>query len=230
MDDDPFNWDVDRVVQELCSPDRTWIGVLSPELPPIQQLEARLREQGADGHTILNYPDEPELCDRLDIKTLKQKGTFRHAPCQLRQQSQMYNDYLNDYPASESKPAPHAQNIGLPTCGPFPSVPVPTLTATATIMAAAPLDVAGPSTARRNSRRVAPTPLSSRVNIRQAVNPGVMSQFGLIHAEPTEVEHVSHDESEINICYTRVPHQQRLQAHKPFKRYLLRAQRGLGHC
>ncbi|KAI1159454.1 hypothetical protein F5B18DRAFT_589318 [Nemania serpens] len=96
-------------------------------------------------------------------------------------------------------------------------------------MAAAPLDVAAHSTARRNSRRVAPIPLSSGVDIRQAVNPGVVSQSGLIHAETTEVEVESHDESGINICHTRVPRQQRLQALKLFKRYLLRAQRGLGH-
>ncbi|RYC62831.1 hypothetical protein CHU98_g3375 [Xylaria longipes] len=203
MDDDPFNWDVDKVVQELCSPDRTWIGVPSPELPPIQQLEARLREQGADGNTILTYADESELCESLGIRTLKHKNTFAHARSELRQQSQMYKDYLNNYPASESQPAPNAQNIGLPTCG--------------------------PSTARRNSRQVAPTPLSSGVNIRQVVNPNMVSQSGLIHAKPTEVEPESHNESEINICHRRVPHQQRLQAHKLFKRYLPRAQQGLGH-
>ncbi|KAI0815404.1 hypothetical protein GGR55DRAFT_628741, partial [Xylaria sp. FL0064] len=206
MDDDPFNWDVDRVVQELCSPDRTWIGIPLPELPPAERLETCLREQGVDGHTILTYPDESELCESLGIRTLKHKNTFAHTRGELRQQSQMYKDYLSNYPASEPQSVPNAQNIGLPTCGSFPSVPVPT--PTATIMATAPLDVAGPSTAR-NSRRVAPTPLSSRANIRQAVNPVVVSQFGLIHAEPTEVGLESHDESEINICHTKVPHQQR---------------------
>jgi len=40
---------------------------------------------------------------------------------------------------------------------------------------------------------------------------------------------LNHEESEINICHTKVPHQHRLQAHKLFKRYLPRAQRGLGH-
>lgn len=96
-------------------------------------------------------------------------------------------------------------------------------------MAAAFLDVAAHSTARRNSRQVAPIPLSSGVDIRQAVNPGIVSQSGLIHAETTEVEVKSHNESRINICHTKVPRQQRLQAHKLFKRYLLRAQRGLEH-
>ncbi|KAI1157647.1 hypothetical protein F5B18DRAFT_151791 [Nemania serpens] len=32
--DDPFDWDVDRVVLELCSLDRAWFGIPSQELPP----------------------------------------------------------------------------------------------------------------------------------------------------------------------------------------------------
>ncbi|KAI0812981.1 hypothetical protein GGR55DRAFT_638609 [Xylaria sp. FL0064] len=134
MYDDPFNWDVDRVI---C-----------------------LREQGADGYTILTYADESELCESLGIRTLKHKNTFAHARGELR-----------------------------------------------------------PSIARRNLRRVAPTPLLSGANIRQAVNLGV----------PTEVELEPHEESEINICHIKVPYQQRLQAYILFKRYLLRAQRGLEH-
>ncbi|RWA11916.1 hypothetical protein EKO27_g3211 [Xylaria grammica] len=75
--EDPFNWDVDRMVQELCSPGRTWI--------PSQQVEACLREQGADGHTILTYPDESELCESLGIKTLKYKNAFKHYLKRLKQ-------------------------------------------------------------------------------------------------------------------------------------------------
>lgn len=94
--DDPFGWDVDRVVQELCSPDRTWIGIPSPDLPPSGQLEACLREQGADGHTMLTYPDESELYESLGIRTLKHKSTFQHARSQLRRRSQMYQHYLTN--------------------------------------------------------------------------------------------------------------------------------------
>ncbi|KAI3328242.1 hypothetical protein F4824DRAFT_500966 [Ustulina deusta] len=255
--DDPWNWDIERVIQELCSSNRTWIRIPSPELPPSDLLEACLREQGADGHTILTYPDEPELCDSLGIKTLKQKSTFRHARSQLRQQSQMYQYYLGNYSASEAKLTANAQNIDLSTCGPFPSALAPAPTATATVMAVAPLDVAGPSTASRKPRRVAPNPLSSGVNIDRTLSsssaivsldesgqgadnsticqptkaylgPGVVSQFDLIHAEPTEVELESHDENEINISYAKIPPWQRLQAHKHFKRHLLRAQRRSG--
>ncbi|KAI0440988.1 hypothetical protein F4803DRAFT_525420 [Xylaria telfairii] len=99
--DDPFDWDVDRVVLELCSLDRACFGISSPELPPSDQLEACLRKQGADGHTILTYPDESELCDSLGIRTLKHKNTFKHARSQLRQRSQMYQHYLNNPIAPE---------------------------------------------------------------------------------------------------------------------------------
>ncbi|KAI1129205.1 hypothetical protein F5Y10DRAFT_158901 [Nemania abortiva] len=91
--DDPFDWDVDKVVLELCSLDRAWA---SPKLPPSGQLEVCLRKQGADGHTILTYPDESELCDNLSIRTLKNKNTFKHSRSQLRQRSQMYQHYLNN--------------------------------------------------------------------------------------------------------------------------------------
>ncbi|KAI1157495.1 hypothetical protein F5B18DRAFT_657614 [Nemania serpens] len=43
MDDNPFDWDVDGVVRELCSPNPTWVP--SPKLPPAQELEARARNK-----------------------------------------------------------------------------------------------------------------------------------------------------------------------------------------
>ncbi|KAI1318484.1 hypothetical protein F5Y16DRAFT_391869 [Xylariaceae sp. FL0255] len=87
--DDPFNWDVDRVVRELCSPDHpAWIPM--PQLPPPEQLEACLREQGVDGYTLLTYPNESELHDSLGITTLKQKNTFFHERHELRPQSKLY--------------------------------------------------------------------------------------------------------------------------------------------
>ncbi|KAI3326522.1 hypothetical protein HD806DRAFT_410012 [Xylariaceae sp. AK1471] len=107
--DDPFNWGIDRVVRELCFPDHpTWTP--SPELPPSEQLEACLREQGVDGHTLLTYPDESELRKRLGIKTLKQENTFLHARRELRQRSRLYQDYLNDPLVPENIPIPRAQH------------------------------------------------------------------------------------------------------------------------
>ncbi|KAI8624237.1 hypothetical protein F5Y19DRAFT_480880 [Xylariaceae sp. FL1651] len=58
-----FPIDIDRAVRELCSPDRTWIWIPFPELPPPDQLEACLREQGADltirGNSFAPVPTLP---------------------------------------------------------------------------------------------------------------------------------------------------------------------------
>ncbi|KAI0434894.1 hypothetical protein F5Y09DRAFT_191320 [Xylaria sp. FL1042] len=123
--DNPWNWGVEKVIQETCFSNHTWIRISSLELPSSELLKACLRKQRADSHTIFTYPDEPELRDRLGIKTLKQRSTCMRACSQLRRQSQMYRDYLNDYPTSESKLNPNAHNIGLTTCGPFPYAPAP---------------------------------------------------------------------------------------------------------
>jgi SNF2 family DNA or RNA helicase len=53
-DIDPWDWGVDRVVQELCSENRTW--PYSPGihlLPDLKELEQNLREQGMDGNLFL---------------------------------------------------------------------------------------------------------------------------------------------------------------------------------
>ncbi|KAI1078332.1 hypothetical protein F5B20DRAFT_571599 [Whalleya microplaca] len=77
--DDPWDWDVDRVVQEFCSANRSWDPPSLPlKLPPPEQLEASLREQEVDGHTLLTY-DHTELFSELGIKILKHKATFKHA-------------------------------------------------------------------------------------------------------------------------------------------------------
>ncbi|KAI3322842.1 hypothetical protein HD806DRAFT_116419 [Xylariaceae sp. AK1471] len=115
MDDDPFNWDVNRVVQEFCSPDRTWIGIPSPQLPPTERLEACLREQGADGHTILTYADESELCESLGIRTLKHKNTFAHARRELRRRSQHY--LSNPFASKNNTPALQPQYPAPPASG-----------------------------------------------------------------------------------------------------------------
>ncbi|KAI1502470.1 P-loop containing nucleoside triphosphate hydrolase protein [Biscogniauxia marginata] len=112
--DDPWSWDVDRVVRELCSPNQTWRSSSSPKLPDPRQLEACLREQEADGHTILTYPDETELFDKLGISTLKHKTTFREFRCQLRQRSQKYkldqNQSTLDHARKDDVPQPESSH------------------------------------------------------------------------------------------------------------------------
>ncbi|KAI1330210.1 hypothetical protein F5Y16DRAFT_363429, partial [Xylariaceae sp. FL0255] len=89
--DDPFNWDIDRVVRELCAPPDhpTWAWIPSPELPTPERLEACLREQRVDGHTLLTYPDDSELYNSLGITTLKYKNTLFLVRRELRRQSKL---------------------------------------------------------------------------------------------------------------------------------------------
>ncbi|KAI1777581.1 hypothetical protein F4818DRAFT_407147 [Hypoxylon cercidicola] len=95
---DPWDWDVDRVVQELCSINRSWKPPSAPlKFPPLEQLEASLREQEVDGHTLLTY-DHEQLCNVLGFKILKHKATLKHAIGVFRSRSQQYRlDQKRDF-------------------------------------------------------------------------------------------------------------------------------------
>ncbi|KAI0905039.1 hypothetical protein F4823DRAFT_567141 [Ustulina deusta] len=91
--DDPWGWDVDRVVQELCTSNRSWHLSSTPlKLPPLDQLEAALRQHEVDGEVLLTY-DQAELCAELGIKILKHKSTFKNAIQDIRLRSNRYRIY-----------------------------------------------------------------------------------------------------------------------------------------
>ncbi|KAF2970306.1 hypothetical protein GQX73_g3281 [Xylaria multiplex] len=91
--DDPWDWDVDRVVQEFCTPDKSWYQSSTPlKLPPLQNLEEALREHEVDGEVLLTY-DQAELCAELGIRILKHKSTFKNAVQNLRSRSNRYRVY-----------------------------------------------------------------------------------------------------------------------------------------
>ncbi|KAI0396942.1 hypothetical protein F5Y17DRAFT_45511 [Xylariaceae sp. FL0594] len=91
--DDPWEWDVERVVRELCTTNQTWCS--SPatlRLPPLDKLEAALREHEVDGEVLLTY-DQTELCSELGIKILKHKSTFKKAIREIQLKSGRYRLY-----------------------------------------------------------------------------------------------------------------------------------------
>ncbi|KAJ2988046.1 hypothetical protein NUW58_g4182 [Xylaria curta] len=91
--DDPWDWDVDRVVQELCTTARSWHPSSTPlKLPPLGQLEEALRNNEVDGEVLLTY-DQAELCSELGIKILKHKSTFKNAIRDIRLKSIRYRAY-----------------------------------------------------------------------------------------------------------------------------------------
>ncbi|KAL0931650.1 snf2 family helicase [Colletotrichum truncatum] len=55
---DPFEWDVDQVVLELCdAKDRPWLPRSTTKRPDPAALSAALRENDVDGETLLTYED-----------------------------------------------------------------------------------------------------------------------------------------------------------------------------
>lgn len=93
-DDDPFSWDIDRVVQELCSSKRTWVPTPRMQFPDPADLEAKLREGEYDGELLLSsLTNEADLWSDLGITRGKFKQTLRTAIAQLRTRSPEYRKY-----------------------------------------------------------------------------------------------------------------------------------------
>ncbi|KAL2133969.1 hypothetical protein VTI74DRAFT_1325 [Chaetomium olivicolor] len=93
---DPFLWDEDRVVQELCTTDRSWKAPAAKKLPDPVALEARLRECGVDGESLLTYEDEfnyDDLWRYLGIKKLPHQLSLKDAITQFRRRSQRYREW-----------------------------------------------------------------------------------------------------------------------------------------
>ncbi|KAI1374974.1 P-loop containing nucleoside triphosphate hydrolase protein [Hypoxylon crocopeplum] len=92
--DDPWDWDVDRVVREFCSVDRSWEPPSIPlKFPPPEKLEPLLRQHEVNGHTLVTY-DHAELCSGLDINILSHRATFKHAIDTFRSRSQRYRIHM----------------------------------------------------------------------------------------------------------------------------------------
>ncbi|KAI1500370.1 hypothetical protein F5X99DRAFT_237696 [Biscogniauxia marginata] len=124
--DDPFDWDVERVVRELCSPNRTWRPSSSIlKFPPLDQLEALIRNHEVDGEVLLTY-DHAELCADLGIKILKHKSSLKNAVQDIRLLSKKYRlNQKRQAPESDEDPedaegtktiksSEHSQKLRLP--------------------------------------------------------------------------------------------------------------------
>ncbi|KAI1212367.1 uncharacterized protein F4807DRAFT_368194 [Annulohypoxylon truncatum] len=115
--DDPWHWSTERVVTELCSVNRSWEPPSGPlKFPPLDELEARLRREEVDGHTILTL-DHLELCQALNFTTLKQKATLKYAIEIFRSRSHGFHHHVKrfnaGYESDHSKygdPAPIKSN------------------------------------------------------------------------------------------------------------------------
>ncbi|EGO57594.1 hypothetical protein NEUTE1DRAFT_62600, partial [Neurospora tetrasperma FGSC 2508] len=92
-ENEPFHWDVERVVKELCTPERTWDAPAPHKLPDPERLAFKLRELDIDGETLLMYPDEygwPTFWEMLGIKKLAHHLSIGKAIKQFRETSTLY--------------------------------------------------------------------------------------------------------------------------------------------
>ncbi|KAK3295987.1 uncharacterized protein B0H64DRAFT_160624 [Chaetomium fimeti] len=90
---DPLLWDEDRVVQELCTANRSWTSPSAKRLPDPAALELKLRECGVDGESLLTYEDEfgyDQLWRYLGVKKLPHQLALKDAIKQLRRRSEGY--------------------------------------------------------------------------------------------------------------------------------------------
>jgi hypothetical protein len=89
-EEDPWLWDINRVVKELCTEGRTWPPFLPEQrLPDARQLEINLRKFGINGWGLLMAVDNETLRDEFGLvgpRSIKHRATILHglqAPCPL---------------------------------------------------------------------------------------------------------------------------------------------------
>ncbi|KAK0722366.1 P-loop containing nucleoside triphosphate hydrolase protein [Lasiosphaeria miniovina] len=93
---DPFLWDVGRVVQELCTSNRSWKVPLAKKLLDPAKLERKFREHEVDGESLLTYEDEfgaTMLWDLLDVKIAPQRISLSRIIKHLRRHSRGYQNW-----------------------------------------------------------------------------------------------------------------------------------------
>ena len=94
-DDDPWDWSVDRVVQELCTSDRSWQVPRSTATPDPTELENILREHGVTGTILLLDIDDHALRVDFKFRTLSQRSFIRRAIEELQLQSAQWQTHID---------------------------------------------------------------------------------------------------------------------------------------
>lgn len=89
---DPWDWDSQRVVQELCTNQRTWNPPTNPpKLPDSERLRASLEDNEVDGQCFLgSASEEADFWSDIGIKSIRHKETLRSARNQFRRRSRKY--------------------------------------------------------------------------------------------------------------------------------------------
>ncbi|OHW96312.1 SNF2 family helicase [Colletotrichum incanum] len=100
-EDDPYEWDVEQVVHELCAAEkRPWHPKLSTKRPDPAALSKALIDNDIDGETLLTYddvmPSLDGLLQGLGLVKITHKMTFVKAINHLRLKSRGYREFKAD--------------------------------------------------------------------------------------------------------------------------------------
>jgi hypothetical protein len=112
--DDPWHWSIDRVVQELCTPDRSWQLPPSTTVPDMSEFANILRQQGVNGNILLLEVDDNALRNDFNFKTLSQRAFVRRAIEELRMMSAQYRAHagrVHHHNVSLSLPSSHIGGV-----------------------------------------------------------------------------------------------------------------------
>ncbi|CAG8972017.1 hypothetical protein HYALB_00008302 [Hymenoscyphus albidus] len=94
MADDPFDWSIDRVVQELCGNKPSWeTSIHASRLDPTE-LEKNLREQEIDGCVLLVNVNDKVLTKDFNIKVVGRRAFVHNAIKELRKRSPKYQAFV----------------------------------------------------------------------------------------------------------------------------------------
>lgn len=92
--DDPWDWDNARVIQELSTQHRTWVPRSSTGAPESEQFAERLRHHEIDGPCLLTDITDSELKEELGLVKLAHRSYIRYAIAELRLKSVKYTEYI----------------------------------------------------------------------------------------------------------------------------------------
>ena len=94
---DPWDWDIDQVVDVLCDHNGPRLYLEDPALlPDPRSFERALRENFVNGRALLTDIHQVSLRDDLGIKPLGHRSTIMRVVYNLRRESPRYINHLND--------------------------------------------------------------------------------------------------------------------------------------
>ena len=96
--DDPWNWSIDRVVQELCTSNRSWQpGLTTTSMPDPELLEKALRENEVSGSVLLIDVDDNVMRQDFGLRVLAQRTFLRDGIAELRLKSAQCQLYMQKH-------------------------------------------------------------------------------------------------------------------------------------